>query len=61
MLTFTDGFKLMQDDVDKAVKAAVKAITESLPQEANRMDVVKTILKESVNVIDRLPVLFQNI
>lgn len=61
MLTFTDGFKLMQDDVDKAVKAAVKAVTESLPQEANRMDVVKTILKEAVNVIDRLPVLFQNI
>ena len=45
MLTFADGFKLMQDDVDKAVKAAVKAVTESLPQEANRMDVVKTILK----------------
>lgn len=61
MLTFTDGFKLMQDDVDKAVKAAVKAVTESLPQEANRMDVVKTILKEAGNVIDRLPVLFQNI
>lgn len=61
MLTFADGFKLMQDDVDKAVKAAVKAVTESLPQEANRMDVVKTILKEAGNVIDRLPVLFQNI
>ncbi len=59
MVTFNDGFKLMQDDIDKATRAATAAVMSSLPENAHRFDVVKNLLKIASENVERLPIIFQ--
>ena len=59
MVTFNDGFKLMQDDIDKATRAAIAAVMSSLPENAHRFDVVKNLLKIASENVERLPIIFQ--
>lgn len=58
MITFTDGYKLMQDDVDKAVSATVEAMMNVLPKEAQRFDVVEALLQAAKENIKKMPIQF---
>ena len=56
---YSDDFILESSDMEKAVISAVNAIMSSLPKNARRYDIVKDVLVQAKDCLERIPVEFK--
>lgn len=55
---YADDFIVEAQDMEKAISSAIEAIVSSLPKTARRYDVIKDVLVQTSNCLERIPIEF---